>query len=83
MLPIRIGSRRSSEHSLRELRVEQELHTLSVFALSDRKHFLGIVTLIPHLRLLTLFTPNSGERFPQIGIGAARVTKGLIEDRFH
>jgi hypothetical protein len=65
------------------LRVEQEFHISSVFALSDRKHLPGIATLILHQRLLTLCTPNSGERFPQIGIGAARVTKGLIEDRFH
>ena len=82
--PMRIGAEsHHHEHSLRELRVKQELHALSVFALSDRKHLLGTVTLILHLRLLTLFTPNFDERLPQVGIGAARVTKGLIEDRFH
>jgi len=34
-------------------------------------------------RLQALLTSNSGERFPKVGISASRITKGMIEDRFH
>jgi hypothetical protein len=33
--------------------------------------------------LLALLASNSGEGFPKVGIGASRIAKGMIKDRFH
>jgi len=54
-----------------------------VFALSHREHLLQFLALNLRSGLLALFPPNSCEGFPKIGVDAARVTKGMIEDRFH
>jgi len=54
-----------------------------VFPLSYRQHLPGFFTLTLRERLLPLLASNSGEGFPKIRINAARVTKGMIEDRFH
>ena len=51
--------------------------------LSYREHLRRIVTPNVRWRLLALFTPNSREGFPKIGVNALGITKGVIEDRFH
>jgi hypothetical protein len=48
-----------------------------------REHLLRIVTPSVPWRLLALFTPNSREGFPKIGVNALGITKGVIKDRFH
>jgi len=55
----------------------------STSALSYREHLPWIVVLTVSSRLLALFTPNSGEGLPKVRINASRVTKRMIEDRFH
>src|SRR5205814_6487167 len=55
----------------------------SGFALSYREHLPWIVALNLRSRLLALLTSNSGEGFPKVSINASRVTKRIIEDRFH
>jgi len=53
------------------------------FALSYQEYLSRIVNLALHLRLLALLTPNPGKGLPKVRIDAARIPKGLIEDRFH
>src|SRR5258708_32041748 len=55
----------------------------SGFALPYREHLPRIVALNLRSRLLALLTSNSGEGFPKVSINASRVTKRIIEDRFH
>jgi hypothetical protein len=76
------------EHSLQKLPLPTgtDLHASrrdSGFALSYRKYLSRIFALNLSSRLLTLFAANSGEGFPKVGINASRVTKRMIEDRFH
>jgi hypothetical protein len=54
-----------------------------VFTLSDREYLGRTFARNLSSRLLTLLPSNSGEGFPKVGINASRITKGLIEDRFH
>ncbi len=55
----------------------------SGFALPYREHLPRIVALNLRSRLLALLTSNSGEGFPKVGINASRITKRMIENRFH
>ncbi len=55
----------------------------SGFALPYREHLPRIVALNLRSRLLALLTSNSGEGLPKVGINASRITKRMIEDRFH
>jgi hypothetical protein len=76
------------EHSLQKLPLPTGAHDHasrcdSTSALSYREHLSWIFVLTVSLRLLALFTPNSGEGLPKVRINASRVTKRMIEDRFH
>ena len=76
------------EHLLQELLLQAEVdHRTSrrsgVFALLYWEYLPRIVALNVHSRLLALLPSNSGESFSEVRINALRVTKGVIEDRFH
>ena len=75
------------EHSLQKLPLPTGIqHHVSRCdsrsALSYREHLPWIVVPTESSRL-ALFTPNSGEGLLKVRINASRVTKRMIEDRFH
>ena len=68
--------------SERDLSLATSRHS-SALVLLQREDISRSFTLALRQRLLALFTPNSGERFPKVGINAFRITKRAIKDRFH
>jgi len=68
------------EHCPKEHERARRLRRDRVFALSYRQHLVRVFTVTPYTLLLMLLASNSGEGFPQVGIDASRIAKGMIED---